>query len=428
MQTLGMTREIAKRPHRMKISIVIPTRERCQYLRHSVKTALEIDDADIEVVVSDNASSDGTRELMQTFDDPRLVYVNTGARLSMRQNFEYAFQATTGDYLIFFGDDDGMLPRQFPYLRQLLEAYRPDGLSWVKATFGWPVEGYGKKTGGIRFYQNNCYGRPKTFHGAENLNNLLSAKVSNLRPVPDIYHGCLSRAYMLKTSMDGKTVFDSAIPDVNLTYRSILKDGDFVSVDHPFSINGYSPASTGGGHAAEQKNQSDTGSSKVFAKENQSDILSDVLPHAGSVALAFLATLETLRRNHALEEFHPDYLSWYRFVLGSARKNPDLAATLGDILTDHAAAVGAASELAAAMGARAQGKRTLRERFNRARGQLHSFRVSAAEGAENTVLTAAHTMDAILGKDFGAVISTEMEPRSAWGEAKRRSKAFQRQL
>lgn len=412
----------------MKISIVIPTRERSQYLRQSIQTALEIEDADIEIVVSDNASSDGTKELIEKFIDPRLVYVNTGARLSMRQNFEYAFEATTGEYLIYFGDDDGMLPKQFPYLRHILETNTPDGLSWVKATYGWPIDGYGKKTGGVRFYRDNCFGPSKTFKGAENLEKLRAADVSNLRPVPDIYHGCLSRAYMLQTSMDGKTVFDSAIPDVNLTYRSILKDGNFIGVNHPFSINGYSPASTGGGHGAEQNTQPGTRSSTEFAKENRTDTMSDVIPHAGSIPLVFFSTLETLRRNHALEAFQPDYLSWYRLVLGSTRKNPALAEIVRNILHDHAKVTGTIRDLTVALEAAPQAKRSLMERLVRMQGQLHSFRVSGAEGPENTILTAAHTMDAILGKDFGEVQSGKIEPRSAWRRAKRRSKAFQREL
>ena len=256
----------------------------------------------------------------------------------------------------------------------------------------------------------------------------MTAEVSNLRPVPDIYHGCLSRAYMLKTSMDGNTVFDSAIPDVNLTYKSIMKDGKFIGVDHPFSINGYSPASTGGGHGAEQDNRSDTESSKVFAKENLTDTMRDVFPHAGSVALAFFSTLETLRRNHALDKFQPDYLSWYQFVLGSTRKNPALAESLRSILGVHATATGTQSALTAALEGPSQAKRSPRERLARAWGQLHSFRVSAVEDSENNILTAAHTMDSILGKDFGEVLSGEMEPRSAWHGAKRRSKAFRREL
>ncbi|WP_370401998.1 glycosyltransferase family 2 protein [Sulfitobacter sp. JB4-11] len=412
----------------MKISIVIPTRERAQYLLQSVQTALAIDDPDLEIVVSDNASMDGTDDLMRQFDDPRLVYVNTGARLSMRQNFEYAFNASTGAYLVFFGDDDGILPGQFRFLRALVEKHKPDGLSWRKATYGWPVEGYGKKTGGIRFYRDSCFGGAQSYKGRDNLTKLLTADVTALRPVPDIYHGCLSRDYMIRTSMDSETVFDSTIPDVNLTYRAILKDGDFIHVDHPLSINGYSPASTGGGFGAEQKGQSTTQTAQTFASENQTDRMGDVLPHAGSVPLAFFSTLETLRRNHGLERFEPDYTSWYRFVMGVSGSNPVLADKLRGILEGHATATGTQPALNAALAGPRRTKRSKRERLTRVADQFHSFRLSAADGTENTILTAAHTMDAVLGDDLGAVLSGGMTRRTAWKAAKRRSKRFQRQL
>lgn len=412
----------------MKISIIIPTRERSQYLRHSVQTALQIEDANIEIVVSDNASSDDTQDLVQTLDDPRLVYVNTGARLSMRENFEYAFNAATGDYLIFFGDDDGLLPKQFKFLRQILETYKPDGVSWINPNYGWPVKDYGKSTGRLRLYPEDFFGAPKPYQGSDNLKKLLAADVGNLRPVPRIYHGCLSRDYMLKTSMDKKTVFDSAIPDINLSYRSILKDGNFIGVDHPFSINGHSPASTGGGHGAAQKNRPQTGSSELFAQENKTDKLSDVMPHAKSVPLAFFSTLETLRRNHGLDKFQPDYFCWYHYVLGSGRRNAELAKALHGILTDHAVATGTTEMLSAALAAPPKAKRSLKENLSRLRRKLDSIRVATLKDGENTILTAANTMDSLLGEDFGAVLSGEMEPRKAWKQAKRRSKGFKRRL
>lgn len=37
-----------------KVSIVIPTRERAEYLHYSIQTALAIDDADIEILINDN--------------------------------------------------------------------------------------------------------------------------------------------------------------------------------------------------------------------------------------------------------------------------------------------------------------------------------------------------------------------------------------
>ena len=131
----------------MKISIVIPTRERALYLRQSLATALAIDDPDVEIIVTDNESTDDTAAVVAAHSDPRLKYVKTGARVSMRQNFENGMRQVTGDYVIFFGDDDGILPGQFRFLRRLLEERQPDALSWSLPTYGWPIEGFGKRTG-----------------------------------------------------------------------------------------------------------------------------------------------------------------------------------------------------------------------------------------------------------------------------------------
>ena len=64
---------------------------------------------------------------------------------------KFALKASSGDYVIFFGDDDGIIPDQFKHLRYILEEHTPDSLSWDFLTYVWPIEGYGKKTGGLRF-------------------------------------------------------------------------------------------------------------------------------------------------------------------------------------------------------------------------------------------------------------------------------------
>ena len=143
---------------KLLISIIIPTRDRADYLKYSVQTALKIDDIEIEVIVSDNASSDHTKKIISSIKDDRLKYINTGKRVSMRENFEFALKASSGEYIIFFGDDDGIIPNQFNCLRNILLKYKPDALSWDFLTYVWPIKGYGKKTGGLRFVKKKIFG------------------------------------------------------------------------------------------------------------------------------------------------------------------------------------------------------------------------------------------------------------------------------
>ena len=92
----------------LKISIVIPTRNRAIYLKHCIETCLSSNDPDIEVIVSDNNSVDQTQSVVASFSDTRLHYYHTGVDLSMRQNFEFALDKATGDYIFFIGDDEGL--------------------------------------------------------------------------------------------------------------------------------------------------------------------------------------------------------------------------------------------------------------------------------------------------------------------------------
>ena len=49
----------------MLISIIIPSRDRAVYLKYSVQTALNIQDENIEIIISDNASTDHTQEIIK---------------------------------------------------------------------------------------------------------------------------------------------------------------------------------------------------------------------------------------------------------------------------------------------------------------------------------------------------------------------------
>jgi len=414
----------------MKISIIIPTRERAEYMRYSLQTALEIQDANIDIVVCNNASCDDSEAVVKSFSDPRIHYVNTGARISMRENFNHALKQSSGEYVIFFGDDDGIVPSQFKYLRYLLEAHRPDGLSWNRATYGWPVEGYGRKTGGVRFYRHSAYGIPFFYDPKnKNLNALMDCQLSHLMPVtPNIYHGCVSRAYLNKIAPKGDDYFDSAIPDVNFEYRAIMLGGNFLHADHPFSINGYSPASTGGAH---NKNKSESPGAKAghaFIAENKADPLKDVMDHALTVPLVFFSTLETVIKRMGYTERLPDYLAWYHFGLSTRKDNLELAPRIMEILTQHANTTGSEEQLAAALEMPRKPKRTFKERLTRINTQINSFRVSAAFEGENTILSAAHVYDTILGDDYEDVIDQSLSRNAAWKFARRRAKPFVRQL
>jgi glycosyltransferase involved in cell wall biosynthesis len=62
------------------------------------------------IIVSDNASTDHTEDVVREVADSRVRYVNTGTRVSMSHNFEFALSQVEDGWVTFLGDDDGLLP------------------------------------------------------------------------------------------------------------------------------------------------------------------------------------------------------------------------------------------------------------------------------------------------------------------------------
>ena len=84
--------------------------------------------------------------------------------------------------------------------------------------------------------------------------------------------------------------------------------------------------------------------------------------------------------------------------------------------------------LATAQKMKWKAKRTFKERLAYLNSQANSFRVSAAIGNENTILTAVEVYDTILKDDYGAVIDQSLSRNAAWKLARQRSKSFARQF
>jgi glycosyltransferase involved in cell wall biosynthesis len=102
----------------VKLSILMPVYNELATLERAVKQVLEVSyPVDVELVIIDDGSTDGTRELYsQWTTDPRLLIhlqpVNAGKGSAIRKGAELA----TGDYVIMCDADLEYSPAQIPSL------------------------------------------------------------------------------------------------------------------------------------------------------------------------------------------------------------------------------------------------------------------------------------------------------------------------
>lgn len=105
------------------ISVALPTHNRAGTLGRAVESALAQSHARLEVVISDNGSSDGTRAICEELSerDARVRYVRHPVNRGMAANFNSALAHCRGEYLMMLADDD-WLDRD--YVERCLEVLR----------------------------------------------------------------------------------------------------------------------------------------------------------------------------------------------------------------------------------------------------------------------------------------------------------------
>lgn len=239
----------------MKISLVIPTCERAEYLESSVKTALNVDDKNFEIVVSDNCSSDNTRDIIHALSDPRLSYFRLSSRASMRANFEFALGRCTGDYIIFIGDDDGVLPGGMQKLRGLLETHRPDAVCWENFSYVWPSLSLGQTQGFVDIKYKALFGSVVQRNSSELEKKLIDGRLRSYRDLPNIYHGCISRKLIDKVKKEnGGAYFAGVIPDVYAAIANTFTiDTPIFWAGDPVTFGGISERSNGANQMTSNK-------------------------------------------------------------------------------------------------------------------------------------------------------------------------------
>ena len=129
-------RSIEKQP---LFTVIIPAKDRADYLHHTLRTSMLQDYPNLEVIVSDAGSTDNTREVVEAAAkiDPRVRYVSPGAGVGMRENFEFALNQVKPGYVIALGADDGLLPNGINGMLETLRETGQELLAWPAPVFSY---------------------------------------------------------------------------------------------------------------------------------------------------------------------------------------------------------------------------------------------------------------------------------------------------
>ncbi|MFQ5750223.1 MAG: glycosyltransferase family 2 protein [Planctomycetota bacterium] len=104
--------EERENPGNPRVSIGLPVFNGANFLAEALDSLLAQDYSDFEIILCDNASTDGTAGICKTFAarDPRVRYFRNPLNLGAAPNFNRAFKLSLGEYFRWAAHDDTTAP------------------------------------------------------------------------------------------------------------------------------------------------------------------------------------------------------------------------------------------------------------------------------------------------------------------------------
>jgi len=242
----------------IKYSILIPTFNKDKYLQHTIKSILDNDYKNFELIISDDFSTDDTNKVLSEINDSRVKIIKPPFKLTQTKNYEFILSHAQGEWITILGDDDGVLPDFFDQLDKYTKKY-PDieAIQTKPAIYYWEnVEDlYGDR---VCDYQN-FRTKPKIKNSKISLLLALAGMAQRI-DLPMIYTTGLIKKKLVDRikKKSNNFFFYSVIPDYYSMISILYETKNFLQINEPIFWVGVSNLSTGRGvkiYADDTKNQ-----------------------------------------------------------------------------------------------------------------------------------------------------------------------------
>lgn len=102
--------DLSPMPSRPSISVCMTAYNGAEHIKEQLESILPELAPEDEVVIVDDGSTDGTREVLESIEDPRVRVILNEKNLGYVRNFEKALTLSTGDVIMLSDQDDIWIP------------------------------------------------------------------------------------------------------------------------------------------------------------------------------------------------------------------------------------------------------------------------------------------------------------------------------
>ena len=220
--------------HIPKVAVGIPVYNGENYLGETLKLLLAQTYEDFEIIVSDNCSTDRTRELVldHATSEPRLIYTCTDSNLGATPNFNRTFFLSRSPYFTWKAHDDRL---QANYLEKCVEVLDRDPEVVLSHTASVPINDRGEPLDfdphkGCYVYEPGGYEVPKDWvHVAEGPDPI--ERFSEL--LDETYFGMHIYGVVRRDSFAATGLYPSYYPCERCLLSKLALMGRFSTLDEP---------------------------------------------------------------------------------------------------------------------------------------------------------------------------------------------------
>lgn len=226
-----------------KVSIVIPTLNRARLLQYALKSAVNQDYKNLEIVICDDYSEDNTKEVVESFNNQNIIYIRTDKRLNMPDTFEFGLSKTKGEYVTFLTDSSYLLPDCISFAIKKLKKFNAKLAVWKNSVYFYPDW--------IELERKNILQIPRATYKSFLLNSKegLQKWYSNIRgyadSMPRSINSLCHRSIIEKTLNIQSQFFLPPCPDYSSGMSMLINSSDYLLLDRPLFIGSTSLANTG---------------------------------------------------------------------------------------------------------------------------------------------------------------------------------------
>lgn len=230
-----------------RFTVIIPQKNRAEYIGHTLKTCMIQEYPNFEVIVSDDCSDDNSVEIIEEMikKDSRIKLFAHKKHLGMRDNFEFALNQVQPGYVMALGGDDGLVPGCIFRMYELIKKTGKELLTWPSNFFMYPNNPGGMSKLVINKQTNY---QIKILKSSDYLNKIAHSFNYMTEDCPMFYiKGVASTALVnkVKSRTSDGCFYYCPTPD---GFSGVVLAGevkDYAYVTEPLSITGISPKSQG---------------------------------------------------------------------------------------------------------------------------------------------------------------------------------------